>query len=216
LLLSGLDPASRIPCSPAATYYHFSEADRPPRPALVSCCLLFCSRRVYTAVHTQHVLQLALCKAASRLHPTRLAGPCSDAFCSSALLGSTKSRRFEQVISYFGNLEFVGWQALNRINYVLDGLWYQVLPLVPAFDGTSSFCSGSELDVRCLKSLQRSVIDSRGVLESSWNFSSFICFFTGVECWNESGEEVRVLSLRLSNMGLEGQFPQGLFFPERS
>jgi len=82
-------------------------------------------------------------------------------------------------------------------------LWFLLLM------STSSFCSGSELDVRCLKSLQRSVIDSRGVLESSWNFSSFICFFTGVECWNESGEEVRVLSLRLSNMGLEGQFPQG-------
>jgi len=87
-------------------------------------------------------------------------------------------------------------------------LWFLLLM------STSSFCSGSELDVRCLKSLQRSVIDSRGVLESSWNFSSFICFFTGVECWNESGEEVRVLSLRLSNMGLEGQFPQGLFFPK--
>ena len=88
-------------------------------------------------------------------------------------------------------------------------LWFLLLM------STSSFCSGSELDVRCLKSLQRSVIDSRGVLESSWNFSSFICFFTGVECWNESGEEVRVLSLRLSNMGLEGQFPQGLFFSRK-
>ena len=80
-------------------------------------------------------------------------------------------------------------------------LWFLLLR-------SSSFCSGSELDVRCLKSLQRSVIDSRGVLESSWNFSSFICSFTGVECWYP--DEERVLSLRLSNMGLEGQFPQGL------
>ena len=55
-------------------------------------------------------------------------------------------------------------------------LWFLLLR-------SSSFCSGSELDVRCLKTVQRSVIDPRGVLESSWNFSSFICSFTGVECW---------------------------------
>ncbi|RLN21722.1 hypothetical protein C2845_PM07G31100 [Panicum miliaceum] len=81
-------------------------------------------------------------------------------------------------------------------------LWFLLL------SSGSSFCSGSELDVRCLKTVQRSVIDHRGLLKSSWNFSSFICSFTGVECWHP--DEERVLSLRLSNMGLEGQFPQGL------
>ncbi|MQM07690.1 hypothetical protein Taro_040529 [Colocasia esculenta] len=35
-----------------------------------------------------------------------------------------------------------------------------------------------------------------------------ICKFSGVECWHP--DENKVLNLRLSNMGLEGQFPSGL------
>uniref|UniRef100_A0ACD5WMP8 Uncharacterized protein n=1 Tax=Avena sativa TaxID=4498 RepID=A0ACD5WMP8_AVESA len=77
---------------------------------------------------------------------------------------------------------------------------------------SSSLCSGSELDIQCLKSIQQSVIDPRGTLKSSWNFSNgtngFLCKFTGVECWHP--DENRVLSLRLGNLGLEGPFPQGL------
>uniref|UniRef100_A0ACD5VUU5 Uncharacterized protein n=1 Tax=Avena sativa TaxID=4498 RepID=A0ACD5VUU5_AVESA len=76
----------------------------------------------------------------------------------------------------------------------------------------SSLCFGSELDIQCLKSIQQSVIDPRGELKSSWNFSDgtrgFLCTFTGVRCWNP--EENRVLSLLLGNLGLEGPFPQGL------
>lgn len=81
-------------------------------------------------------------------------------------------------------------------------LWFLLL-------SSSSFCFGSELDVTCLKTLQKSVIDPRGILKSSWNFSRFICGFTGVECW-QPDEDDRFLSLSLSNLGLQGQFPQGL------
>uniref|UniRef100_A0ACD5XBN0 Uncharacterized protein n=1 Tax=Avena sativa TaxID=4498 RepID=A0ACD5XBN0_AVESA len=77
---------------------------------------------------------------------------------------------------------------------------------------SSLLCFGSELDIQCLKSVQKSVIDPSGVLNSTWNFddstSGFICRFTGVECWHP--DENRVLSLRLGNLGLEGPFPQGL------
>ncbi|XP_044353741.1 probably inactive leucine-rich repeat receptor-like protein kinase At5g48380 [Triticum aestivum] len=76
---------------------------------------------------------------------------------------------------------------------------------------SSSLCFGSEHDIPCLKSVQQSVIDTDGVLESTWNFGSetdgFICQFTGVECRHP--DENRVLSLRLDNLGLEGPFPQG-------
>ncbi|CAO1946862.1 unnamed protein product [Urochloa humidicola] len=75
-----------------------------------------------------------------------------------------------------------------------------------------SSCFGSDLDVQCLKTVQESVIDPNGILKSSWIFNSstvgFICQFTGVECWHPF--ENRVLSLRLSNLGLQGQFPRGL------
>ncbi|XBI20790.1 hypothetical protein VPH35_062018 [Triticum aestivum] len=76
----------------------------------------------------------------------------------------------------------------------------------------SSLCFGSEPDIRCLMSIQRSVIDLRGILKSSWNFANstngFVCQFTGVECWHP--DENKVYALRLGNLGLEGPFPEGL------
>jgi hypothetical protein len=73
-------------------------------------------------------------------------------------------------------------------------------------------CFGSDLDIQCLKSVQKSVVDPSGVLNSTWNFANgtdgFICKFTGVECWHP--DENRVLSLRLGNLGLQGSFPRGL------
>jgi hypothetical protein len=76
----------------------------------------------------------------------------------------------------------------------------------------SSPCFGSDLDIQCLKTIQQSVIDPNGILKSSWFFydkgAGFICKFTGVLCWHP--DENRVLTLRLSNLGLQGQFPQGL------
>ncbi|KAM0912589.1 hypothetical protein ACQ4PT_012706 [Festuca glaucescens] len=75
-----------------------------------------------------------------------------------------------------------------------------------------SACFASQADIQCLKSVQQSVIDPTGALNSSWNFNNatagFICKFTGVECWHP--DEDRVLSLRLSNLGLQGSFPRGL------
>ncbi|KAF8755343.1 hypothetical protein HU200_011342 [Digitaria exilis] len=76
----------------------------------------------------------------------------------------------------------------------------------------SSLCMGSDPDVQCLKTLKQSVIDPNGILKSSWifdnNTAGFICKFKGVECWHP--DENRVLTLRLSCFGLQGQFPQGL------
>uniref|UniRef100_A0ACD5TLX1 Uncharacterized protein n=1 Tax=Avena sativa TaxID=4498 RepID=A0ACD5TLX1_AVESA len=73
-------------------------------------------------------------------------------------------------------------------------------------------CFASDLDIQCLKSVQQSVVDPSGVLNSTWNFANttdgFICKFTGVECWHP--DENRVLSLRLGNLGLQGSFPRGL------
>lgn len=75
----------------------------------------------------------------------------------------------------------------------------------------SNSCQCSESDIRCLKELQKSLIDPDGNLYS-WNFRNttdgFICKFNGVDCWHP--DESRVLNLRLSNMGLRGQFPSGL------
>ncbi|XP_047056461.1 probably inactive leucine-rich repeat receptor-like protein kinase At5g48380 [Lolium rigidum] len=79
---------------------------------------------------------------------------------------------------------------------------------------SSLLCFGSELDIQCLKSVQQSVIDPSGVLKSSWDFANstnnFICQFSGVRCWY-SGDGGNILaSLSLSNLGLQGPFPQGL------
>ncbi|XP_044358888.1 probably inactive leucine-rich repeat receptor-like protein kinase At5g48380 [Triticum aestivum] len=78
---------------------------------------------------------------------------------------------------------------------------------------SSSSCFGFQLDIQCLLSVQESVIDSKGILMSSWDFvanttDGYICRFTGVECWHP--DENKVYALRLGNLGLEGPFPQGL------
>ncbi|XP_044345167.1 probably inactive leucine-rich repeat receptor-like protein kinase At5g48380 [Triticum aestivum] len=75
-----------------------------------------------------------------------------------------------------------------------------------------TLCFCTKQDIRCLKSMQQSVIDPKSVLKSSWNFENetdcFICRFTGVECWFTY--ENMVLSLLLGNLGLQGAFHQGL------
>ncbi|CAJ2678296.1 unnamed protein product [Trifolium pratense] len=57
-----------------------------------------------------------------------------------------------------------------------------------------------------------SLEDPNNYLTSSWNLNNntegFICDFDGVECWHP--DENRVLNLKLSNMGLKGQFPRGI------
>ncbi|XP_028765431.1 inactive LRR receptor-like serine/threonine-protein kinase BIR2 [Neltuma alba] len=67
---------------------------------------------------------------------------------------------------------------------------------------------GTATDIFCLKSIKDSLADPYGHLKSSWDFRNntegFICRFTGVQCWKP--DENRVISLKLSNTGLKGQF----------
>jgi hypothetical protein len=71
---------------------------------------------------------------------------------------------------------------------------------------------GTETDILCLKNIKKSIQDPNNYLTSSWNFNNntegYICRFNGVECWHP--DENRVLNLKLSNMGLKGQFPRGI------
>ncbi|KAF8005682.1 hypothetical protein BT93_K0076 [Corymbia citriodora subsp. variegata] len=68
-----------------------------------------------------------------------------------------------------------------------------------------------QTDIDCLKTIKADVQDPLNHL-NTWNFDNntegFICRFTGVECWHP--DENRVLNLKLSNMGLKGQFPRGI------
>lgn len=70
---------------------------------------------------------------------------------------------------------------------------------------------GTESDISCLKRVKETLKDPNNYLQS-WNFNNrtegFICKFTGVECWHP--DESRVLNLKLSNMGLKGEFPRGI------
>lgn len=76
---------------------------------------------------------------------------------------------------------------------------------------SSSYTNAVQSDIDCLKSVKESLQDPENLL-SSWEFNNstegFICRFTGVECWHI--DESRVLNIRLSDMGLKGQFPLGL------
>ncbi|KAL7210005.1 hypothetical protein ACSBR1_031556 [Camellia fascicularis] len=71
--------------------------------------------------------------------------------------------------------------------------------------------NGIESDIYCLKSIKDSLEDPFNYLGSSWNFSDtsegFICKFKGIECWKN--DENKVLNIRLSGLGLKGQFPRG-------
>ncbi|RDX96019.1 putative inactive leucine-rich repeat receptor-like protein kinase, partial [Mucuna pruriens] len=77
------------------------------------------------------------------------------------------------------------------------------------------FCGmtyGTETDIFCLKSIKSSLQDPNNYLTFSWDFNNntegYICRFIGVECWHP--DENRVLNLKLSNLGLKGQFPRDI------
>ncbi|ERN19799.1 hypothetical protein AMTRI_Chr05g70070 [Amborella trichopoda] len=74
------------------------------------------------------------------------------------------------------------------------------------------FSHGEETDIQCLRDLKTSLKDPFQYLSSSWNFNNnskgSICSFLGVECWH--ADDNKVLNIRLSGLGLQGQFPQGL------
>ncbi|KAG5107895.1 hypothetical protein JHK84_044802 [Glycine max] len=75
-----------------------------------------------------------------------------------------------------------------------------------------SITYGTDTDIFCLKSIKESLEDPYNYLKFSWDFNNktegYICRFNGVECWHP--DENRVLNLKLSNMGLKGQFPRGI------
>lgn len=66
-------------------------------------------------------------------------------------------------------------------------------------------------DVECLKAIKSSFQDPNNYL-ASWIFDNStqrsICKFTGIECWHE--DDNKVLNIRLSDMGLKGEFPLGI------
>ncbi|KAK1398057.1 leucine-rich repeat receptor-like protein kinase [Heracleum sosnowskyi] len=70
---------------------------------------------------------------------------------------------------------------------------------------------GGPSDVKCLRSIRDSMKDPLNSLYN-WDFNNntegFICRFNGVECWHEN--ENRVLNIKLSDMGLKGEFPRGI------
>ncbi|KAJ9187217.1 hypothetical protein P3X46_002702 [Hevea brasiliensis] len=67
----------------------------------------------------------------------------------------------------------------------------------------------TETDIDCLISIEVSLEDPLGKL-TSWDFSNntegSICGFIGIDCWRPN--ENRVFNIRLSGMGLRGQFPR--------
>lgn len=76
----------------------------------------------------------------------------------------------------------------------------------------SNVCYATETDIYCLKTIKNSLQDPNNYLNFSWNFNNntegFICKFAGIDCWHP--DENRVLNIRLSDMGLKGQFPRGI------
>ncbi|XP_016650403.1 PREDICTED: probable LRR receptor-like serine/threonine-protein kinase At1g34110 [Prunus mume] len=88
--------------------------------------------------------------------------------------------------------------------FVSSVLWLLLL--------SCSFSFGVESDINCLKSIKASFEDTLGSLNSSWDFSNntegFICNFRGIECWHP--HESKVLNIKLSELGLKGQFPRGV------
>ncbi|XP_073050594.1 probably inactive leucine-rich repeat receptor-like protein kinase At5g48380 [Primulina eburnea] len=77
---------------------------------------------------------------------------------------------------------------------------------------TESICCAAQSDVDCLKSIKDSLEDPLNNLRYSWNFNNstegYICRFSGIECWHEN--ENKVLNIKLVDMGLKGEFPQGI------
>ncbi|BBH09943.1 BAK1-interacting receptor-like kinase 1 [Prunus dulcis] len=92
----------------------------------------------------------------------------------------------------------------NLDMFVSSALWLLLL--------SCSFSFGVESDINCLKSIKASLEDTLGYLNSSWDFNNntegFICNFLGIECWHP--HESKVLNIKLSDLGLKGQFPRGV------
>lgn len=76
---------------------------------------------------------------------------------------------------------------------------------------TEPFGSTAQSDVDCLIAIKSTLEDPLGNL-NSWDFGNSsrtaICKFTGIECWHE--DDNKVLNIKLPDMGLKGDFPQGI------
>ncbi|XP_059286731.1 probably inactive leucine-rich repeat receptor-like protein kinase At5g48380 [Lycium ferocissimum] len=76
---------------------------------------------------------------------------------------------------------------------------------------TICVCSAAESDFYCLKSIKDSLQDPFNSL-GSWDFRNAIedsiCHFAGIQCWHDYDN--KVMNLRLSNLGLIGEFPRGI------
>ena len=87
-------------------------------------------------------------------------------------------------------------------------LWFMVV-LVLLLGSSPGYATLT--DIYCLKTIKQSLKDPNEYL-ISWDFNNntegFICKFTGVDCWHP--DENKVLNIRLSDMGLEGEFPRGI------
>jgi hypothetical protein len=93
-----------------------------------------------------------------------------------------------------------------------NGLTIVIVTLLVALFCEIDFIYAVESDINCLRAVQESLEDPLNSLNSSWNFNNntegYICRFAGIDCWHP--DESRVLNLRLSGMGLRGEFPQGI------
>ncbi|KAK6145174.1 hypothetical protein DH2020_021994 [Rehmannia glutinosa] len=75
----------------------------------------------------------------------------------------------------------------------------------------TKFSHALQSDIDCLRAIKGSLQDPLNNL-GSWNFDngtkSSICKFTGIDCWHE--DDNKVLNIKLSGMGLKGDFPLGV------
>lgn len=76
---------------------------------------------------------------------------------------------------------------------------------------TAPFSLAAQSDIECLRTIKKSLEDPLNNL-ASWNFNNnsatSICKFTGIECWHDNDNQV--LNIKLPDMGLKGEFPQGI------
>lgn len=76
---------------------------------------------------------------------------------------------------------------------------------------TIPFSFAALADIECLRAIKISLEDPLNNL-ASWNFNNnsatSICKFAGIECWHN--DDNQVLNIKLPDMGLKGEFPQGI------
>lgn len=86
-----------------------------------------------------------------------------------------------------------------------------IVALIAVFGWFHSTSRATPSDIECLKAIKASFKDPNSYL-ASWVFDNAtqtsICKFTGIECWHE--DDNKVLNIRLSDMGLKGEFPLGI------